>query len=162
MASIEVGPLSNNLDDDEIATLEEAFEDADIDLALDDDAEPRLLESDLDEDFFADFLDLLDANNCNCDIYVPGDFEDMVEVGGFRVGSAQTLLNVLDELRGDLFDGEIDDDEDGGDDDDTRFSHASDGPSVDLKADYMRFLWKALHEAANHSLSDDSGIYIRR
>ena len=168
MASIEVGPLSNNIDDEEISMIQEAFEDADIELALDEDAESRLINGNLDETFFDSFLDQLDAANIACDIYVPSDFEDIIEVGDFKIGSASALLMVLDELRDELFDSD-DDDENSefGDFDDEadqpfRHSSAGDGPASDATGDYKRYLWEALASAARHCISDHTGMYVRR
>lgn len=170
MASIEVGPLTNNLDDDEISMIEEALEDADIELSLDEDAESRLIESDLDEDFFAGFLDQLSAvEGSACDIYLPGDFEEVVEVGDFKIGSAIALLAALDDLRDEIF-SDSDDDDDAGEfsdfDDDgesfTRSLSSDDESSTDPQEDYIRFLWKAVTEAARTCISEHTGMYVRR
>lgn len=169
MASIEVGPLSHNLDDEEVALLEEAFEDADIDLSLDEDAEPRLIEADIDEAIFDDFLDRLDVNNLSCDIYVASDFEEVLEVGDYRIGSAQALLTLLEELRDDIFEEESDDDDDGeelsefDEDEEEEYGEAaSDGPGGDLKGDYMRFLWKTMFDAARACMTEGTAMYLRR
>lgn len=170
MASIEVGPLTNNLDDDEISMIEEALEDADIELSLDEDAESRLIEGDLDEDFFAGFLDQLGANDdIACDIYVPGEFEEVVEVGDFKIGSASALLAALDDLRDEIF-SSADVEEDAGEfsdlhDDGESFSSTSssdDEDTGDPQGDYMRFLWKVVSEAARTCISEHTGMYVRR
>jgi hypothetical protein len=168
MASIEVGPLTNNLDDDEISIIEEALEDADIELSLDEDAESRLIEGDLDEDLFAGFYDQLDANGIACDIYLPADFEDVIEVSDFKIGSAQALLLVLDEMRDDVF-STGDDDDDGGefsdfDDDGESFSTStgSEGAVSDPQGDYVRYLWNTVAEAARTCISEHTGMYIRQ
>ena len=168
MASIEVGPLTNNLDDEEIAIIEEALEDADIEFMLDEDAESRLIESDLDEDFFAGFYDQLDANGVGCDIYIPGEFEEVVEVGDFRIGSASALLTALDDMRDEIFAGEGDDDDAGEfsdfNDDEDSFSRLGTGDdgSGDPQGEYMRYLWKVMAEAARTCISEHTGMYIRR
>lgn len=167
MASIEVGPLTNNLDDEEISMIEEALEDADIELTLDEDAEPRLIEGDLDEDLFADFYDRLDANGIACDIYLPSEFEDVIELGDFKIGSAPALLQVLEELRDELF-ADSDDDDAGEfsdfDDDGESFTNSSsaDGAATDPQLDYNRYLVKVVEEAARTCISEHTGMYMRR
>lgn len=168
MASIELGPLSHHLDDEEITTIEEAFEEADIELELDDDADSQLLEGKVDDDLLADFLDQLDANEAACDIYVPGDFEDILEVGDYRIGSAQTLMLVLEDLRDELFGDESDDDdEDYGDFDedgpDHSFAGDGGGESIhELKDEHMRMLWKAMHKGARACLREGTCLFVHR
>ena len=111
MASIEIGPLSQYLDDEELAVINRAFTEADIGLDVDEEADLRLLEGKIDEDIFADFLDRLDAQGVGCDIYVPGDFEELIEAGGYTIGSAQALMLALDEMRDDLVSEESEEEE---------------------------------------------------
>jgi hypothetical protein len=111
MASIEIGPLSHHLEDDEISAVEEVLAEAEIEMDLDDEADSRLVEAKLDEDILADFMDQLDANDAACDIYLPGDFEEVFEVGEYRIGSAHALLIVLEEIRDEIFEEEEDEEE---------------------------------------------------
>lgn len=169
MASIEVGPLAHNLDEEELAALEEAFEDADIDLSLEEDAESRLIDGDIDEVLFDDFLDRLDANNLACDIYVASDFEEVIEVGDYRVGSAPALINVLEEMRDDIFEEEEEEEveEEEGflesfDEDEEELEDSEPAPAGDLSSDYMRYLWKTLLDAARVCVAEETALYLRR
>ena len=171
MASLELGTLSQSLDDeDEVAQIVSGLSEADIELELDEDADPRLLERDLDDDLMADFLDQLDANDALCDVYVPTEFEDFVECGEYRVGSAQALLLVLDEMRDDIFEGE-DDGGDGDEDDfsddegfgsDTGFASLDAPDSMELKDGHMRHFWKLMYEGAKTSVREQTCLFIKR
>lgn len=169
MASIEIGPLSQHLDEDEIAVVEQAFEEADIELELDEEADSRVVEGGVDEDLMADFLDQLDANDAACDLYMPMDFEEMVEAGEYRIGSAHALMLVLEEIRDDIFEGEDDDDEAG--EEYSEFEDADDehpfggggGEAVDhLKEEQLRLLWKAMLKAARTSIREGTCLYVHR
>ena len=62
-----------------------------------------------------EFLDRLEAHDIAADIYLPVEFEGRLPVGDFRVASAQTLVDVLEEMKEELAveeDEEYEDDED--------------------------------------------------
>lgn len=169
MASIEIGPLSQYLDDDELAVVAKAFKEADVGLDVDEEADLRLLEGAIDEDIFADFLDRLDAQGVGCDIYVPGDFEELIQAGGFTIGSAQALMLALDEMRDDLVseasEEEEDEDEDfeefEDDEDENRFSGGS-SEAVHIKESELRHLWKTLYKGAKTSARDKVCLFVER
>lgn len=173
MASIELGSLSHHLDDEEIDAVTSALSEADIDLDLDDEADGRLLEGKLDEDLLADFLDRLDANGVACDIYLPGDFEDVLDAGGYTVGSSHALMLILDEIRDDLFTGDDDDEEEEAaspgegfdefddDEDEARFSGGS-SESVAIQDEQLRHLWKVLHKGARICMRDRVCLRIHK
>jgi hypothetical protein len=60
------------------------------------------LEEALTQEELTDFMDRLEARDLACDIYLPVEFEGRVEVGETGVGSAHSLLEVLEELREEL------------------------------------------------------------
>lgn len=175
MASIELGPLSQHIDADDIATIESAFADADIDLDLDDEADGRLLDGNLDDDLLADFLDRLDANGAACDIYIPGDFEDPVEAADHTIGSSHALLMVLEELQDDLFASEDEEEEEAAaadsdsedfdefeDDDEPQARYGGHGESVDIQDEQLRALWKLLYKGARTAIRDRVCLFIHR
>ena len=169
MASIEVAALSHKLAKEDSAAVLAALEDADIELDLDEDADPRLVEGNLDDDLFAEFLDQLEANDAGCDIYVPADFEEIIECGDYKVGSAHALRSVLEEIRDDIFDGgddeEEEDAEDGDydyDDDDGDFDGESAAESMELKDDAMRHLWNCMYKGARTSLKERLCLFVNR
>lgn len=170
MASIEIGPLSQYLDDDELAVITKAFEEADIELESDDEADLALLEGDIDEDIFADFLDRLDAQGVGCDIYVPGDFEELIDAGGYTIGSTQALMLALDEMRDDLISEEEEEEEDDGDEDfeefeddedESRFGSGS-SEAVHIKESELRHLWKTLYKGARTAARDKVCLFVER
>ncbi len=114
MATLELTTLSDKLDEDELSSLLEAYRVTNAGpLDIDDVAEQAILDNGIDDDDFVDFVDKLEANDAAADIYLPSDFEDVFEVGEFRVGSAHSLLLVLENLREEfLVDGELADDDD--------------------------------------------------
>ena len=102
---------------------------------MDDDAE---VEEPLGDDHFADFLARLDAMDMAASIYLPVDFDGIVEVGDHTVGSATMLQEALEELREELElveDPEEDDDEDGID--------------MEMIEERIRFTWHVFLRAAN-------------
>ena len=123
------------------------------------------------EDFFAGFLDQLNAvddDSAVCDFYLPVEFEEVVEVGDFKIGSAPSLLAALDDMRDEIF-SDADDDDAGEysdfDDEDDTFSRplsSDDEGSTDPQEDYMRFLRKVLAEAVRTCISEHTGMYVRR
>lgn len=169
MASIEIGPLSQYLDDDELAVVATAFKEADVGLDMDEEADLRLLEGAIDEDIFADFLDRLDAQGVGCDIYVPGDFEELIQAGGFTIGSAQALMLALDEMRDDLVSEASEEEEDGDEDfeefeddeDENRLGGGS-AEAVHIKESELRHLWKTLYKGAKTSARDKVCLFVER
>lgn len=180
MASIEIGPLSHHLDEDEVTAVHEALGDADVELDLDDEADSRLVEADIDEDILADFMDQLDANDAACDIYVPGDFEDVIEVGEYRIGSAHALLIVLEEIRDEIFEEEEDEEEEEAADDDEEYGDFEDEEEDEegsergygrssgsesarqLKDEVMRHLWKTVFKGAKTCIREGTCLFVHK
>lgn len=172
MASIELGPLSQYLDGEELAAITQAFQEVDIALNIDQEVDARLLEGDIDEDIFADFLDRLDAQHASCDIYVPGDFEEVIEAGGYTIGSTHALMLALDEMRDDLAsddeeaEEEAEEDEDfeefEDDEDEGRFSGGSSSKAVHIQESELRHLWKTLYKGARTCAKDNICLFVYR
>jgi hypothetical protein len=171
MASIELGPLSQYLDGEELAAITQAFQEVDIALNIDQEVDARLLEGDIDEDIFADFLDRLDAQHASCDIYVPGDFEEVIEAGGYTIGSTQALMLALDEMRDDLAseeeeaEEEEEEDEDfeefEDDEDEGRYGGGS-SKAVHIQESELRHLWKTLYKGARTCARDNVCLFVYR
>ena len=176
MASIALAPLSKNLDHDELAAVTAALAESSVNLDdIDEDADPRVIEGGLDEDLLAEFFDQLDANDAACDIYLPVEFEEVIECGDYRIGSVQALQLVLDEIKDELFAGE---DSPGDDDDDhhghdDEFDAFDDGPAgqfatdtmddpSQLKDDAMRHLWQTVLKGARASIREGLCLFIDR
>ena len=72
----------------------------------------------MDDSALSEFMDRLEGHDIAADIYLPVEFEGIVEVAGLRVGSLPLLLEVLDELKDELDDEEEEaEDEESYDDD---------------------------------------------
>ena len=95
---------------------------------------------DLDEvvtdDQLTDFMDRLEAHDLACDLYLPLEFDGVFEVEEQKVGSAQALLEALEELREELaIDEEKTDAED-------------EGELEDVIEEQLRFAWRVFLRAA--------------
>ena len=115
----------------------------------------------------------------DADIYIPLDFEEVVKIGEFKIGSTHALQLVLDNLRDDFFvesdedddeeeedlvgnefdveDSEGDEDDAGLDDMATEFSDGEsyghdDSSDIDAKDEQLRHIWKVVHRAAKESI----------
>jgi hypothetical protein len=137
MAELEIGPLTDRLSDDEIAELAKQMEKLGAgQLPRIDASQATMIDDDVDDDVLGEFLDSLDAHDCAAEIYLPVEFEGVVEVAGLRVGSAQTLLDVLEEVKDEL-DIAAAEEEEEDEDDDEDDDHASEAA---LRAVYKVFV----------------------
>src|SRR5947207_218730 len=102
MSEIELAPLSETLDDDELRTLQKLVEQAGARLAGNEDQTRHKIATRLDEDAMTEFLDRLEAHDMAADIYIPVEFEGRLTVGEYRVASAQLLVDVLEEMKDEL------------------------------------------------------------
>jgi len=171
MATVELTTLTDRLDEQEITMLLSAYEEVGAGpLDIDDVAEQAVLDNGIDDDLFVDFLDKLDANDAAADIYLPSDFEDVFVAGDYRIGSAHTLLLVLETLRDDVAaddddNNELVEDEDVGlglSDDDDFFDDDSDDPPllaggddeshIEIKEEQMRHVWRLLRHGAKAAI----------
>lgn len=175
MATLELTLLSEHLEPEEIDALKAALHDSGAaPLDEDDTAEPMIIDTEIDDHFFDDFRDRLEANDASADIYLPTDFEDVIDVAEYRVGSAHALLLVLESLREDFFieDDESDSEEEeaGGDDEFESFDEDDDEPEglfgdeesgTEMKDDQLRHIWKQLHRGAKLSIKQGLCMFLR-
>ncbi len=138
MPELKLVPLEDLLSDADRKKLMSELAELDV-TALppeaEDDAE---IEESLTEDQFTDLVDRLDVLEIAASIYLPVDFDGIVEVSDHLVGSAGMLLEALDELRDELElveDPEEDDDEEGMD--------------MEVIEERIRFSWHVFQRAAN-------------
>lgn len=150
MAEVEIAPLGDRLGDDEVrdllARLKEHGAPA---LPRGDESASKTVADGVDEDLVSEFLDRLEAFDVACDIYVPIEFDGTVEAGDYRVGSLQSLLDALDEMKDDL------DAEDADEDD------ADDDRSFDLIRRQTRQLWKILYMGARAAMERKLPLHVR-
>jgi len=171
MASIELSPIQDHLDEDLVQELEEALADADASpLDVDEDAESILLDSDLDDDLIAEIMDRLEMHDAAAEIYVPPDFEEVFEIGGYHIASAHMLLLVLQEMREELFVDDDDDDDELGDlDEDYDYDSEENGPAEDdaeepfeFKEKQLRHVWRLLHSGARTCVKRGVCLFIHQ
>jgi hypothetical protein len=112
MAEIEIGPLTDRLTDDEITELAAQLEKVGApQLPKGDDAHQAALGDGMDDNALSEFMDRLEGHDIAADIYLPIEFDGIVEVADMRVGSLPLLLEILDELKDELDDESHDDDQ---------------------------------------------------
>lgn len=173
MAIIELATLPDHLDSDQAAEVTKALlEEASEELNLETEEDSRIIDANIDDDVFVDFRDRLEANDLDADLYVPVEFEDVVNVGETRVGSTYALQLVLDSLREDFFvedegDEEIEMDE--GEEDFERGSleedagegfYSEDEGAIEMKDEQLRHVWRIMHTAAKESLDCNLSIFL--
>jgi hypothetical protein len=171
MASVWTAALSAHLEDDQVAAVKAALRARDIDPLEDtEDAEAVMLDRAIDDDVLADFLDQLDAADAACDIYLPVDFEEVLEVGSHRLGSAHALILALEGLRDDLAieedededeDDEDEDDEDEDDEDEDVFGE-EDPQSIELKDEQIRDLWRLFFRGAQSAIARRFCLFVQK
>jgi hypothetical protein len=173
MASLELTQLSEYLETAEIKAVRRALKDAGLPaLEEDDHAESVLVERDIDDDIFVDFVDRLEANEAAADIYLPGDFEVVLEVGDHKIGSAHALLLVLESLREDFFvedeEDEVEEEEESDDefesfdeDEEETGGLGDDEPTTEMKDERLRHIWKAMQRGAKLAIQRRLSMFVR-
>jgi len=157
MSAIELAPLSDRLDEDELKTLAHLLEQAGAKLPAMDDHTTQTFAKRLSEEAMTEFLDRLDAHEIAADIYLPVEFEGPLTVGDYKVASALVLQDTLEEMREELA---IEDDDDDYDED----SDEDDGEEMDegsvIEAQ-MRNIWQLVTDACSESIEKTSPLHLR-
>jgi hypothetical protein len=170
MATLELGTLSDHLENDQIKAVTRALAESGAPaLSVDDHAETLVLDRDLDDDVLVDFFDRLDANDASADIYLPVDFEEVIDVDGMRVGSAHSLILVLESLKEDFFVEEDDEEEeeeeeveyDEEEDEEGGELFENDDDEVEVKDDRLRHIWRVMHKGAKTSVRKNLCLFVR-
>jgi hypothetical protein len=170
MATVELGSLSQHLEDDEVSAILKALKRNDVEFSPND-ADTVVVAKNLDDDVVADFLDRLDAHEASADMYLPVEFDGVVKAGNFRVGSAPALVTILEEMKEELLAEDEDEDEDDDDDedeDDDDYEEEDDDDDDDdasrairLKDDQLRVLWKLLFKAASDAAAGNAVLFVK-
>jgi hypothetical protein len=166
MAKIELGPLSQFLDDGEIKDLLKALKKVGVnDLPKSEEAGGKVADE-LDDDVWTDFLDRLEAEDVGADLYLPVEFDGVVEVAGLKVASTQVLIDILDDIKDDLDvdpdEDEEDDDDDGdGDDDHEEEEEEEDDEDPRLKEKLMKQVWKSLYTGAKSAIERELPLFVK-
>lgn len=158
MAEIEIGPLTDRLTDEELKELLAKLEKLGAPkLTVASESDATLVAS-VDGDVLIEFLDRLDGYDLACDIYLPVEFDGRVEVGDYTVGSAQALVEILEEMKDDL----APEDEDEEDEDDEEDDDEEDDDYADMKVieEKLRRLWKVIFDGAHSALERSLPLYV--
>ena len=161
MAGIKVMPLSERLGDDEIAELAAAMEHLGaprLPRALDDTS--LVVSEDVDDDVLAEFFDRLEAYDLACEIYLPVEFDGRVEVENLRVGSAQAVLDVLEEMKDELFADEDDEDDEDAEEDEPA-ADDYDAEQREILDGKVRRIWKLFHAGAKEAVERKLPLHIQ-
>jgi hypothetical protein len=169
MATVELGSLSQHLDDEEVLTIRKALRKHDVTIE-DGDHDTVIVARDLDADIVADFFDRLDAHEASADIYVPAEFDGVVKAGKYKIASAPALVHVLEEMKEELLaEDDADEDEDDAADDDEDEDEVEDDEeddyesagSLKLKDEQLRGLWRVLFKAASEAADGGSVLFVK-
>ena len=149
MPELRLIPLEESLTKVQLKALERQLKESGVDqVPLGQDADADLDEA-LTEDQLTDFMDRLDARDLACDLYLPVEFEGRIEVGDTGVGSAYSLLEVLEELREEL---DIDEDEEEEEEEDLDMDDAIE--------EQLRATWRTFMRAANTCIEKQVPLHI--
>jgi hypothetical protein len=163
MAKIELGPLSQFLDDGEIKDLMKALKKVGVaDLPKSDEAGGKVGDE-LDDDVWTDFLDRLEAEDVGADLYLPVEFDGVIEVAGLKVASSTVLIDILDDIKDDLdVDPEEDEDDDYDDDDEAEEEEEEDDDEdLRLKEKLMKQVWKSLYTGAKSAIDRELPLFVK-
>jgi hypothetical protein len=167
MAIIELGPLTQFLDDNEIKELMTALKKVGVSALPQHEDADRTDSETLDDDVWADFLDRLDAEDIGADMYLPVEFDGVITVGGFKVASVIALVDVLDDIKDDLdVEREVDDDDDDDDDDDEEEEEEAEEDDDEdedwrLREKLLKQVWKSLRTGAKTAVKREISLCIK-
>jgi hypothetical protein len=158
MSEIELGPLSERLEEEEIKTLHRLLDQAGAKYSSADEGHAtQTIATRLSEDAMTEFLDRLEAHDLAADIYLPVEFEGRLSVGEYRVASAQSLSDVLEEMKEELaVDDEFDDDEEEEEEEDEE--EEDEGTVIEAQ---LRNIWRLVNDAATVSLEKNVPLHLR-
>jgi UDP-N-acetylglucosamine enolpyruvyl transferase len=157
MSEIELGPVSDRLEDEEIKTLHRLLDQAGAKYSAQEEHQTtQTIAARLSEDAMTEFLDRLEAHDMAADIYLPAEFEGRLSVGDWRVASAQALIDVLEEMKEELAveEDEYEDDEEEEDEDE----EADEGTVIEAQ---LRNIWRLVNDACSESLDKNVPLHLR-
>jgi hypothetical protein len=155
MSAIELAPLSDRLDDEEVKSLGRLLEQAGSKLPALNDHTTHTFAKRLNEEAMTEFLDRLDAHDVAADIYLPLEFDGPLNVGEFRVASAFTLQETLEEMKEELA---IEDEEDEDEDEEEAGEEVDEGSVIEAQ---MRNIWQLVTDACSESIEKNYPLHLR-
>lgn len=135
MPELRLLPLEETLSKTQLGNLKRQLAELGVDELPTTDEDVDLDEA-VTEDQLTDFMDRLDAHDMACDLFLPLEFDGVVEIGDHSVGSAYALLEALEELREEL---DIDEEE----------SEEEEDIDMEVIEEQLRTTWRAFLRAAN-------------
>ena len=152
MAEIEIAQLGDRLSDEEIVQLAGALEELGAPALPKSDDGTALSMGDIDDDVLTEFLDRLDAHDIAAAIYLPMEFDGVVEVAGMRVASAAALIDVLDEMKDELSVEEEEDEEESDEDDEES--------DEDILAGQLKMCWRMFYDSAHTAVDKHLPMHV--
>jgi UDP-N-acetylglucosamine enolpyruvyl transferase len=160
MSEIELGPVSDRLDDEELKTLQKLLDQAGAKYNTHDDSQiTQTIAARLSEDAMTEFLDRLEAHDISADIYLPAEFEGRLSVGEVRVASTQVLAEVLEEMKEELAveeDEEYEEDEEEEEEDEDE--EEDEGTVIEAQ---LRNIWRLVNDACGESVDKSVPLHLR-
>lgn len=156
MSAIELAPLSDRLDEDEMKSLARLLEQAGSNLPNMEDHTTQTFAKRLSEEAMTEFVDRLDAHDVAADIYLPVEFEGPLVVGDYRIASAFALQETLEEMKEELA---IEDEDHEEEEDEAEDTEEMDEGSV-IEAQ-MRNIWQLVTDACGESIEKSFPLHLR-
>lgn len=156
MSAIELSPITDRLDEEEVKTLGRLLEQAGTKLPEMEEHTTQTFAKRLSEEAMTEFMDRLDAHDVAADIYLPLEFEGPLTVGDYRVGSAYALQEILEEMKEELAieDDDVDEEEDEEDDGE----EMDEGSVIEAQ---MRNIWQLVNDACGESIEKNFPLHLR-
>ncbi len=159
MSKIELAPLSERLEEDELKILNRLLSQAGAKFENPDESTTQTVASRLSEDALTEFLDRLDAHDMAAEIYIPVEYDGRLTVGDYRVGSTLRLQEVLEEMKDEL-DVEDDADRDEDEDEEAEDDDEEENEGTVIEAQ-LRSIWQLLFDACGESIEKNVPIHLR-
>ncbi|MBN2574742.1 MAG: hypothetical protein JXP73_09270 [Deltaproteobacteria bacterium] len=155
MSAIELAPLSDRLDEDEVKSLRKLLEQVGAKLPHMEEHTTQTFAKRLSEEAMTEFIDRLDAHDVAADIYLPLEFDGPLTVGDFRVASAYALQETLEEMKEELA---IEDDDYDEDDEEDDEEEMDEGSVIEAQ---MRNIWQLVTDACGESIEKNFPLHLR-
>ncbi len=157
MSAIELAPLSDRLDEEDIKSLARLLEQAGAKLPAMDEHTTQTFAKRLSEEAMTEFIDRLDAHDVAAEIYLPVEFEGPLSEGDLRVASAYALQETLEEMKEELAI-EDEDFEDEDEDEDEDGEEMDEGSVIEAQ---MRNIWQLVNDACSESIEKNFPLHLR-
>lgn len=158
MSEIELAPISLRLDEEELKALQKQLDQAGAKFDVSDESTRQKIASRLDEDAMTEFLDRLDAHDVGADIYLPVEFDGTLQVGDYRVVSAQALVDALDELKDEL---DVEEEEEYEAEDEEEEEEEELEEDRDVIQAQLRNIWKLVSDGVQEALEKNVPLHLR-